>query len=429
MSLTPFTSTQQAATEDWRGPALEIAYDGGARSGKTFLICCAIIQRALRYPGSRHLISRLRGNHLELTVWRQTFLPLLRLFAPGGQYKLDRVYRTVTFPNGSEIIGMALDDIERIEKILGTEFVTIFVNEAVQISYATYQTLKTRCVQNIEGLNNKIALDCNPSNQFHWIYRYFIQKLNPDNPEQKIKNADKVLRRGPWLPAGNNYLSATGQGILNSLSGTQYERMAKGLWVSAEGLVYPEYEGAVVEPFKLNAKNYVFEWVVDFGYTNPFATLFFALDLANETWYLFDEYYVRQKTVKTHCQALREFRSQWLDSFPSPEAITADHDAEDRATMQEEGLPTLAADKDIKTGIQALMDLMRATRGMKIRVFRTCTNTLSEFAGYKWPEHKKGTDADEKPVKGDDHCMDGLRYFAKRISVDNDIDLNLGRLR
>ncbi len=131
-----------ALNEDWVPESIdEICYDGGARSGKTYLVILAIISRAWLIAESRHLVARYRLNHLKMSLWRQTLIPILKKngFREGIDYKINESDLIITFANGSEIYGAGLDDADRVEKIMGTEFNTIFINEATQISYATYQ--------------------------------------------------------------------------------------------------------------------------------------------------------------------------------------------------------------------------------------------------------------------------------------------------
>jgi phage terminase large subunit len=45
---------------------------GGSRSGKTFILVHAIMVRAMKAPGSRHLIARFRFNHVVQSVWHDT---------------------------------------------------------------------------------------------------------------------------------------------------------------------------------------------------------------------------------------------------------------------------------------------------------------------------------------------------------------------
>lgn len=99
-----------------------------------------------------------------------------------------------------------------------------------------------------------------------------------------------------------------------------------------------------------------------------------------------------------------------------PAWIVADHDAEDRATLAEEGFPTMAAEKDIQSGIQAVTSLLTAKRGMRLKIFSSCVNTIEELSVYSWAPPKEGRNAKEEPVKHMDHAMDALRYWAKHVT-------------
>lgn len=387
----------------------QICYDGGARSGKTYLVVKIIIGRALASPGSRHLIARYRLNHLRISVWRQTLLAMLNEMGmeDGRDYQIDSQNMILIFSNGAEIYGAGLDDSDRVEKIMGTEFNTIFINEATQISYQTFQKIITRLSYIREELINKFLIDCNPRNKFHWIYKYFILKQDPETGEALSENKMKRIFRRNWTPLDNPFLSEDYVETLSELTGTELDRLYKGLWVNVQGLVYPMIENCIVEPFEV-PKDWDCAGAVDFGYTNPFVFLWFHYDKSNETWYLTHEHYVVEKTVRWHCDKIKEIKIP--NSF-----IVSDHDAEDRATMVECGIPTQAADKDISTGIQAVISLLSAEKGLKLKIFRSCVKTIEEGATYSWEEPKDGKNAKEVPKKDLDHAMDALRYFANRV--------------
>lgn len=396
--------------EDWANPTIqEICYDGGARSGKTYLIIKAIISRAFLSVGSRHLIARYRLNHLRISVWRQTLLPCLRDmgFVRGRDYDLNETELIITFRNGSEIYGAGLDDSDRVEKIMGTEFNTIFLNEASQISYNTYQKVKSRLSYVRDDLRNKIIVDCNPRNRFHWIYKYFVLNQDPDTSEALARDRVGRMARRHWTPLDNPFTTDEYKQILSELTGAERERLFLGQWIDVQGLVYPMFESVIVEPFEIPA-----DWdcagAVDFGYTNPFVFLWFFFDKANETWYLADEHYLAGKTVRKHCFALRKKRKPNL-------WIVSDHDSGDRATMAECGWPTIGADKEISPGIQAVVRLMEATDGLKIRIFRSCVHTIEELSTYSYHVQKDGKNAKEEPIKDKDHAMDAFRYWALRV--------------
>ncbi|WP_051997429.1 PBSX family phage terminase large subunit [Leptospira alstonii] len=400
----------QALDEDWSSHEVtEICYDGGARSGKTYLVIKAIISRAWISPESRHLIARYRLNHLRMSVWKQTLLPCLKQmgFVKNRDYTINESDHVISFSNGSEIYGAGLDDSDRVEKIMGTEFNTIFINEATQISYATFQKIKSRISYVRPELTNKFLVDCNPRNRFHWIYKYFVLRQDPETGKALPHHRLKRMTRRHWTPLDNPYITDEYKQILGELTGVERERLYLGQWVDVEGLVYPNYEQAIVEPFEI-PKTWDCAGAVDFGYTNPFVFLWLYYDKSNETWYLADEHYETSKTVRAHCEILKTKRKPNL-------YIVADHDAEDRATMAECGYLTLAADKDVTTGIQALFELLSGKKGVKLKIFRTCVHTIEEFSIYSWEEPKDGKNAKENPIKNHDHAMDALRYIALKI--------------
>ena len=418
---------QKAFIRDLGNPDIEeMAEDGGARAGKSWGIIVGIINRALKYPGSRHLLARYRRAHLEKTLWMQTLIPILQITFPNGGYLEDKSKLIITFPNGSTIWGEGLDTKERVEKVMGSEYVTVFLNEGTQLIYNTYQSLLTRLSQTVYSEDGKVCpakmiVDCNPRNKHHWIYKYFHLHIDPESrfssplPVETVR----VMSQRKWTPNDNPYLSESYKKKLARLTGAAGRRLNKGDWVDQEGLVYPGYDVALCDPFEI-PKKWICAGAVDFGYTNPFVFGWWALDESNETWYLFDERYERQQTVKVHCQAIKshDYKPRW---------IVADHDSEDRATMAENGLPTIAAVKDVERGIQITRDLLYREEsngddvqylpplGMKIRIFRTCVHTVEEIATYAWQESKDGKNDKEVPIKHLDHSMDMIRYFSMHI--------------
>jgi phage terminase large subunit-like protein len=165
---------------------------GGGRSGKTFLILRTIVLRALKAPGSRHLIVRFRFVHLRASIIADTFPKVMRICFPGVHYVLSKTEWNVKFSNGSEIWFGGLDEGERMEKLLGMEFATIYCNESSQISWAGVQLLLTRLAQLVMQvlpgrepvpLKLRFLFDCNPPSKAHWSFKVFKQKLNPETRE------------------------------------------------------------------------------------------------------------------------------------------------------------------------------------------------------------------------------------------------------
>ena len=99
-----YTPAQQNALELISGKSRNIMLFGGSRSGKTFLLVYAVLIRALRVPGSRHVILRFRGNSVRQAVMRDTLPKVIRLAFPGLHYTESRADQFITLPNRSEIL-------------------------------------------------------------------------------------------------------------------------------------------------------------------------------------------------------------------------------------------------------------------------------------------------------------------------------------
>lgn len=215
---------------------------GGARSGKTFLLTYAMSTRAIMAPKSRHLIARRHNIDVRQSVMMDTFPTMMQLAYPGVQYELNKSDQYATFPNEAEIWFGGLDDKERIEKILGKEYVTTYVNESSQVSYDTILTLRTRLAQNawkVDGtpLRQKAYYDLNPTGQGHWSYKEFVAGVRPDN-DQPIRPGTRTY--AVMNPTDNPNLSQAFLDELDALPERQRQRFKEGQYLSeVPGTLWP----------------------------------------------------------------------------------------------------------------------------------------------------------------------------------------------
>lgn len=213
---------------------------GGARSGKTMLLCYTIFVRAMKCPGSRHLMLRLRFNHAKQSLALDTIPKMLRLCFPGVDVKLSKVDWYYTLPNGSEVWIGGLDDGDRVEKILGKEFCSIYFNESSQIDYKSVGIVKTRLAMRCDGLVNKLYFDCNPPNKRHWLYKIWIEGKNPDNESMPMPNPDSYgyLKLNPFDNT-DNLAEGFIENVLNTLSERDRKRFRDGEFTDdAEGALF-----------------------------------------------------------------------------------------------------------------------------------------------------------------------------------------------
>jgi len=221
-----------------------VLLEGGTRSGKTVLIIRNMIIRALHYPETWHVALRLRFKHARQSLWVQTLPKVHRMlgFREHVHYELNKSDLTVTYnikqPNGkilhSVLIVGGLDDKDRVEKILGNEFATIFVNEASQIAFDSIETLMTR-LNPPRGVAPRFWIDYNPPSKQHWGYKVFHDRRFPDG--RAVPDDDyKWIKINPFDNKEN--ISSTLFDTLKNLSGVKRIRFLEGGYSSDDGSLW-----------------------------------------------------------------------------------------------------------------------------------------------------------------------------------------------
>jgi len=239
-SLTP---KQVEANRLLGSPASNIMLRGGSRSGKTFLLVRAIVQRGLNAPRSKHAIWRYRFNHAKASIWNDTLPKVLATCFPTLSVGRNETDLVATLPNQSEIILGGLDDKARVEKVLGQEYATLYFNESSQIPWSSVETAMSRLAQNVEldpaiakatgrtHLPLKAYFDCNPPSKLHWSYELFRSGVKPGTKEKLADPSDYVEMQ--MNPADNSAnLPAKYFDILANMSEAKRLRFERGEWAS-----------------------------------------------------------------------------------------------------------------------------------------------------------------------------------------------------
>lgn len=216
---------------------------GGSRSGKTFLLCRAIIHRAINAPQSRHAIWRFRFNHAKNSIWSDTLPKVLKLCFPSLKVSWNKTDFYIELPNGSQIWIGGLDDKERVERVLGQEFATLYFNEASQIPWGSIEMAMSRLAQKCElapaiaaatgrtHMALKAFFDCNPPSKLHWSYSLFRAKMKPGTKEA-LPNPDDYAEMKVNPADNTENLPAEYFEVLASMSAAKRLRFEAGEWAS-----------------------------------------------------------------------------------------------------------------------------------------------------------------------------------------------------
>lgn len=412
--------------------AEELVLSGPAGSGKTVACLEKLNACALKYPGMRGLIVRKTASSLgstSLVTWREKVIPELlkagHVVYYGGSGQEAAQYR---YANGSSI---TLGGMDKSSKIMSSEYDMVYVNEAIELTDADWEAIISR-LRNGRMPYQQLMADTNPDTPTHWLKQrcdrgdtLLIDTRHEDNPALYDRE------RNVWTPAGQAYMRR-----LDRLTGVRHQRLRRGLWVAAEGVIYEDWDSSVhlIDRFRI-PPGWQRWWAVDFGYVNPFVAQAWAED-PDGRLFLEWEVYRTRRTVDEHAKAIMQRVSKAEKGYvhpdgeprrayhgrvwtsPRPTAVITDHDAEGRVVLERElGLSTVPAHKAVKEGIEAVQ---RRLRDRRLFIFRDAlvekpdpelmeafkpVQTHEELVGYVWDTKK------DQPIKEDDHGADCVRYL------------------
>ena len=150
----------------------------------------------------------------------------------GKRWKEYRQDGFIAFDNDARLTVGGLDDRERVDKILGLEFVTVFLNEASQIPYESALVAFTRLAQVVPDMPQRAFVDLNPTAKSHWTNVLFGDKREPATM-QPLGNPELYARA--FLNPGDNAANLTPEFLasLAALPERQRKRFYEGLYVDA----------------------------------------------------------------------------------------------------------------------------------------------------------------------------------------------------
>lgn len=239
------TDRQREVQTFLEGPERHKLVYGGARSGKTLLIVRAIFIRALKASVSRHAILRFRMNAARASIAQDTLPKVASICFPGLVVKEYRQDGFFELPNKSQIWIGGLDEAERVEKILGQEFATIYFNECSQIGYREVLVARTRLAQvcrvDLTGdiLRQQAYYDLNPVGSGHWSNIQFGEHKDPGvSPAKPLADPGNYART--WINPVDNRANLSPEMLaeLEDLPERQRKRFYEGIYV-------PEMDGAL----------------------------------------------------------------------------------------------------------------------------------------------------------------------------------------
>jgi phage terminase large subunit len=343
---------------------------GGTRSGKTYSTLQVLCEYCQRNRDSGAIISVIRKTlpALKGSAYRD-FLEILQRegwYSENDHNKSEMYYNL--FGNLFEFIS-----VDQPQKIRGRKRTICFINEANELTWEDFFQLNIRT-------SDKIIVDYNPSDEFHWIYEklqiredadFFVSTYlnNPYLPQELIDEIE-LLRQ-----ADDNYWRVYGLGERGISQETVYTHWSYGEFPEDCEVAYG----------------------VDFGYNVPSTVV--KIGFKEASCYVSEALYETKLTTNDLIERLKGLGIERSDELFCDNAEPKTIEELCRA-----GYNAKPAEKDVYAGIQKV-------KSMPLIVTPESANLIKEIKSYKWKLDKNGKiHPDEVPVKFNDHAMDAMRY-------------------
>lgn len=386
-----------------------IICDGAVRSGKTSLMMVAFVSWAMReFNGQRFGIC---GKTVD-SATKNIIIPFLSMTDSKKRYtmrwrrseKLLEVRRGRNV-NYFEVFGGK--DEASFMLIQGRTLAGVLLDEVVLMPESFVNQALARC--SVDG--SRLWFSCNPGNPNHWFKEEWIDRREEhnalylhfemtDNPAL----SEKTLAR-----------------YRSMYSGVFYDRYVRGMWVAAEGLVYPAFSTQkntvsstpwldINGNTRMGTQYYI---SVDYGIVNPFSAGLWAV--YKGVAYRWKEYYYTGRDHERGQRRDDEGHYAEVEKLAGDlpiQMVVIDPSASSFVeTIYRHGrFSVTTAVNDVIPGIATVDQLLNCGR---LKIGDSCKDCIAEFQVYSWDRDETGDL--ERVVKENDHAMDDVRYFCHTI--------------
>jgi hypothetical protein len=350
------------------------------QTGKSTTVAAIALHQLLTGPGSLVLVvaPSERQSH---ELFRKVVDGYHALEQPIESIKLNQ--NTLELANGSRLVALPGRE-ETIRSFSGVQLLVI--DEASRVPDPLYFSVRPMLAVS----HGRLVALSTPFGQRGWFHKEWIGK----GPWHRI--------HVPWTQCPRidaDFIAeetrALGQGWVDQ----EYN----GLFTAMEGLVYPEFDKAIIKPADERSESAGSKvGGIDFGWRNPFAAIWGVLDHDDVLW-INQERYLCETPLSDHAAALPKDVMWYADPAGRTEI----------EELRRAGLLLRRGDNNIRRGIDLVTARIRTGR---LKVSPNCVNLIGEARLYRYPSPAEREQLGENPIDAHNHALAALRYLCSRIS-------------
>ena len=359
---------------------------GSAGSGKSYFLSQRAIIRCINEP-IRFVICRRYGTTLRQSVFA-LLKEILQKWKLTPYVKIKETDMSITFPNGSQIILIGLDEETKLLSLANVS--AVWVEEAFEVPKNMIEQLNLR--MRGQANNQQIWLSWNPISKQSYLYDFSV--VNPPTNSAYIHSTYK----------DNCFLNAEYIATLDELyvrNPAKARIFCDGEWgVDVEGLVITNWVLEYFDPVLLSSLGYEHRAGCDVGFIDPSAIIDTLYDRENKTIYVFNEFYKSGCQLDRIAKAIKDMNLTKIRVYvDSAEPRTIQF-------LKSEGInayPSIKGKDSVQAGIMFLQN-------HKIVVHPSCKNFIMELENFSYVKSKQTGQYTEETTHEYSHAIDACRY-------------------
>lgn len=381
-------------SQDW----FMLINSGAKRSGKTvlnndlFLMELLRVKKLAEEDGIAEPMYILAGVSSG-TIQKNILQELLNKY--NLEPKFDKYNNFKLF--GVKVVLARTGNIGGVGSIRGMTSYGAYINEASLANQMVFQEIISRC----SGTGARIICDTNPADPEHWLKKKYI-----DNDSKGVLHYHFTLEDNTFL--NKRYIEEI---KAVTPSGMFYDRDILGLWVTAEGVVYPDYDR---QKHAVSDKDvppiHKYYAGVDWGYSH-YGSIVILGETKDGVVYIVDGVAKQYEEIDFWVKQAKEFKLKYGDIDFYADSARPEH----VIRFFREDLNVYNAKKEVIAGIEEVASHWKNDKLFYVQ--GSIPRFEEEIYQYKW----KPNSPRDIPVQEYDDVLDAIRYaiYSEKMANQN----------
>lgn len=389
---------------------------GGNRAGKSESGGFEVVHAMRQHPGRMFWACAISWDFVKITASKIfKYLATEEIDQIAWYNSPRRIPAYIRHINGAELEFKPYK--AGLESFAGQSCQGVWLDEDPALAGNEGEQIFVECLQRTLDCGGQLWITATPILGKNWMYDR-IYRAGLSGKTNDVEHWTVSLLENKFVPTEEKERARA------LLTADEIERRFYGLFTSLSGAVFKELRPEIhfIPRFPIPVT-----WrkvrSIDLGYVHAFCCVWGALS-PDDTLYIYLEHYQTETLLREHAEIIQRIEMN-VSLYAGVheygmggliEETICDHDRQERAELEQYGVYTSPANKDVRLSIQIINRLLKPSPSYdgqerpRLYIFDDCENVTREMQNYRW--NPKPTGGKEEPLKENDDAVDPVRYLA-----------------